>query len=209
MLLAELEFVRMRSLRRAFSLIEILVVLGIIGLLVALGVGAFNRYQANTALNQGANRLTQELIALQTTARTSGQPQIRGGSDLTVALPEAANVDARGVIECRVSEGSELGIRAVKRFELIPASIRHLHIRTTNLPDRPLENPMADTGLVAEVGWTPAGSAGYTRLFTILFNPDGGVLLPLDDQPGRIILSNGFRERVIEVSRSGRIREMP
>ena len=191
--------------RRAFSLLELMVVLAIAAVLFALGAGAYARYRSNLRLVQSTQRLASELTNLQTSARAFGQPQMRGGLELTsVANATAANV-SQGSIEARVYEGSPQALRAVKRFWLCDDDRYEVELYATNVCDQPmLAN---DLGLVMEVGYTASSRGPYTRLFTIPINPDGSILLPTELEPARIVLSNGIQRRMVEVTRVGKIKE--
>lgn len=70
----------------------------------------------------------------------------------------------------------------------------------------PLQN--SDSGLVIEVGIDNGGSGAFQRLFTIPFNPDGTVALPLDSEPARITLDNSIYKRQVEISRVGKVKEL-
>jgi prepilin-type N-terminal cleavage/methylation domain-containing protein len=192
--------------QRGFSLMEILVVVVILGLLASLGVGAYSRYRNNLSMVQSSQRLASELVNMQQQARNSGQIQLRGGLELsTTPLTAAVVNNQRGTLECRLYEGSELGIRNVKKFYPLDDTLYLLTVTATNLPDVPL-GP-GDTGLVMEVGITQGGNGAFQRLFTVPIHPDGTVALPLDTEPGRIILDNGIYRRQIEISRVGKIKE--
>ena len=47
----------------------------------------------------------------------------------------------------------------------------------------------------------------FQRLFTIPFNPDGTVALPLDTESARITLDNGVYKRQVEISKVGKVKE--
>lgn len=195
----------MRS-KRAFTIIELMVVLSILALMAALGVGAYARYRNNTAMVQCSQRLAAELVNAQQQAHNSGQVQIRGGVELaTMVLTPAPVVNQRGTVECRIYEGSNLGVNKVKRFNLLDDSMYLISVSATNLPDVPLV--LGDTGLVMEVGLTQGGTGAFQRLFTVPFNPDGTVALPLDTEPGRITFDNGIYKRYVEISRIGKVKE--
>ena len=75
-----------------------------------------------------------------------------------------------------------------------------------NLPDVPVA--LGDSGLVMEFGIDHKGSGPFQRLFTIPFNPDGSVALPLDTEPARITLDNGIYKRQVELSKVGKVKEL-
>lgn len=192
--------------KRGFSLIELLIVLLILALLTGLGAGAYARYRNNLRMVQSSQRLATELVNAQQQARTSGQVQTRAGVELSAAPLAAAPVtNQRGTLECRIYEGSTLGIRNVKKFYVIDDTLYFLTINATNVPNVPLV--VGDTGLVMEVGITQGAVGVFQRLFTIPFNPDGTVALPLDTEPARIIVDNGIYRRQVEISRIGKVTE--
>ena len=192
--------------KRGFSLIEIMAVMALVALLAALGAGAYSRYRSNLNLVQASKRLSSELVNLLQQARNSGQVQVRSGVEVsTTTLTAAPTISQQGTIECRIYEGSGLGIKGVKKFYLLDDTLVLLTVSATNLPDLPLAP--GDTGLVMEVGITQGGNGTFQRLFTVLLNPDSTVALPLDDQPGRITLGNGIYQRQVEISRVGKVKE--
>jgi prepilin-type N-terminal cleavage/methylation domain-containing protein len=191
--------------RAGFSILELLAVLVIVALLLGLAVGAFGRYRANTALVHTSQRLAAEITNTQTLARTAGQVQVRAGVDLASTPPVATNADKLTRIEFRVVEGSPNGFRELKRMLASEGSTNPLRIQSTNLPLVPLA--AGDTGLVLEIGENNGETGFFRPLITIPFNPDGTVILPLDTEPGRIILDNGTYKRRIEVSRVGKVKE--
>lgn len=192
--------------KRGFTVIELMVVLSLLALLAALGVGAYARYRNNTSMVQSSKRLAAELVNAQQEAHNAGQVQVRGGIELgTAPLTPVAVSNQRGTVECRIYVGSNLGINKVKRFNLLDDSLYALSVSATNLPDVPLV--LGDTGLVMEVGLTQGGVGAFQRLFTIPFNADGTVTLPLDTEPGRIVFDNGIYKRYVEISRIGKVKE--
>lgn len=192
--------------RLGFSLLELLAVLAVLAILTALGVGAFNRYRANQDLVNSANRLASELTNAKTQARSLGQTQMRGGVELAATPQTAVNLDRQDLLEFHIVEGSNLGLREVKRMRLLESSTRPLRIRATNLPLVPLQN-IGDTGLILEVGRNNPQNGMFEPFVTVAFNPDGSVILPVDTEPGRITLDNGVYQRKIEISRLGNIKE--
>ncbi|MBT9584905.1 prepilin-type N-terminal cleavage/methylation domain-containing protein [bacterium] len=192
--------------KRGFSLIELLIVFLLLALLAGLGAGAYARYRNNLSMVQSSQRLATELVNAQQQARTSGQVQMRAGVELSAApLAAAPVVNQRGTLECRIYEGSTLGIRNVKKFYVLDDTLYVLTINATNVPNVPLV--VGDTGLVMEVGITQGAVGVFQRLFTIPFNPDGTVALPLDTEPARIIVDNGIYRRQVEISRVGKVTE--
>lgn len=191
--------------RRAFSMLELLVVLAILALLAALGFGAYARYRANLALTQSSQHLAAELTSLQTSARTFGQVQMRAGVELTNPPAVVVN-NRRGTVECRIYEGSPSGIRAARKFYLLDSDTTvELTVSATNVCDQPLAS--GDIGMVMEVGITSGGSGPFQRLFTIPFRPDGTVALPLDTEPARIVFDNGIYKRRVELNHIGKVKE--
>ena len=193
--------------RRAFSLIEIMVVCAILAILAVLVAGAYSRYRANLNMVQASARLTAEVTNTQQQARSSGQVQMRGGLELTASPLTAATVTAvTGTPKLRVYEGSMTGIRGLKQAYLLDDTRVSLKITATNLPNVPLQS--GDTGLVMEFGVDDGGAGTFQRLFTIPFNPDGTVALPLDTEPARITMDNGIYRRQIEISKVGKVKEV-
>lgn len=193
--------------KRAFTLIEIMVVCAILAILATLVAGAYGRYRANLNMVQASARLTAEITNTQQQARSSGQLQVRAGVELSSSpLTAATVVNVQGTPKLRVYEGSALGLRGLKQTYLLDDTLVKLTISATNLPNVPMV--LGDTGLVMEVGVDQGGSGAFQRLFTIPFNPDGTVALPLDTEPARITLDNGIYKRQIEISRVGKVKEL-
>lgn len=190
--------------KRGFSLLELLVILAIFAVLLALVAGSISRYRANTSLVESSRRLTAEITNQLTDARAGGQLQVRNNVELSTTPLTAAAVNATGPIEVRISEGTPQGINKLKQFPLLDDGNFQLSISATNLPSVPLVTNGSDTGRVMEIGI--AGSS-FQRLFTVLINPDGTILLPLDTEPARITLDNGNYRRQIEIGRLGKVRE--
>jgi len=192
--------------RRAFSLIEIMVVAAILAVLAALLAGAYNRYRANLNMVQASSRLAAELSNTQQKSRNSGQVQMRSGVELAAAPLSAVTVNNRfGTPQLRIWEGVGTAPRALKKIYLLDDTTVELKISATNVPDVPLQS--GDFGLVMEVGVDQKGSGAFQRLFTIPFNPDGTVALPLDTESARITLDNGIYQRQVEISRVGKVKE--
>lgn len=193
--------------RRAFSLIEILVVCAVLAVLAGLAAGAYSRYRANLNMVQASARMTAEVTNTQQQARSSGQVQMRGGLELTASpLTPVVVTDVQGTPKIRIFEGSGLGLRALRQSYLLDDTMVTLKVTATNLPDKPLV--LTDTGLVMEFGVEPGGGGTFQRLFTIPFNPDGTVALPLDTEPARITFDNGIYKRRIEISKVGKVKEV-
>ncbi|MFN8607617.1 MAG: prepilin-type N-terminal cleavage/methylation domain-containing protein [Vulcanimicrobiota bacterium] len=192
--------------KRAFSLIEIMVVCAILALLAALLAGAYSRYRTNLNLVTASQRLQAEIVNTQQQARNSGQVQMRAGVELAAAPLAAATVNnVQGTPQLRVYEGSGLGLRGLKKIYLLDDTLVKFKITATNLPNVPLV--LGDTGLVIEFGVDQGGVGTFQRLFTIPFNPDGTVALPLDTESARITLDNGVYKRQVEISKVGKVKE--
>ena len=193
--------------KRAFTLIEIMVVCAIVAILATLVAGAYSRYRANLNMVQASSRLSAEITNTQQQARNSGQVQVRGGLELSAAPLAAVTVtNVNGTPRFRIFEGSGLGLRGLKQAYLLDDTLVKLTITATNLPDVPLV--LGDTGLVMEFGVDQGGTGTFQRLFTIPFNPDGTVALPLDTEPARITMDNGIYKRQIEISKVGKVKEL-
>lgn len=197
--------------KRAFTLIEIMVVCAILAVLAALLAGAYSRYRANLNMVQASARLAAEVNNTQQLARTSGQVQMRGGLELTAnPLPAATVTNVLGTPKLRVYDCSTLGgLRQVKQAYLLDDTLVQMKVTATNLPNVPVVSGNAgDAGLVMEFGVDQGGTGTFQRLFTIPFNPDGTVALPLDTEPARITLDNGIYKRQVEISRVGKVKEL-
>lgn len=197
--------------KRAFSLIEIMVVCAVLALLATLAAGAYSRYRANLNMVQASARLAAEMTNCQQLARSSGQVQMRGGVELTANPLAAATVTAvTGTPKVRIYECSALGgLRPVKQLYLLDDTQVALKVTATNVPNAPVvSGGSGDSGLVLEFGVDAGGGGPFQRLFTIPFNPDGTVALPLDTEPARITLDNGIYQRRVEVSRVGKVKEI-
>ncbi|MBX3172715.1 MAG: prepilin-type N-terminal cleavage/methylation domain-containing protein [Candidatus Eremiobacteraeota bacterium] len=200
--------------KRAFTLIEIMVVCTILALLATLLAGAYSRYRANLNMVQASARLTAEITNTQQLARSAGQVQMRGGIELAANPLTAATVNnVQGTAKLRIYQCSNDplagGLRQVKQAYLLDDTLIKLKITATNLPDVPVVSGIAgDSGLVIEFGVDQGGTGAFQRLFTIPFNPDGTVALPLDTEPARITLDNGVYKRQIEISRVGKVKEL-
>lgn len=197
--------------KRAFTLIEILVVCSILAILATLLAGAYSRYRSNLNMVQASARLSAEISNTQQLARTSGQVQTRGGVELSTNPLTAATVtNVQGTAKLRVYQCSaQGGLKGVKQAYLLDDTLVALKITATNLPDVPVVSGIAgDSGVVLEVGVDQGGSGTFQRLFTIPFNPDGTVTLPLDTEPARITLDNGIYKRRVEISRVGKVKEL-
>jgi prepilin-type N-terminal cleavage/methylation domain-containing protein len=193
--------------RRAFTLLEIIVVCAILAILAALLVGAYSRYRQNLNLVTASQRLQAEIINIQQQAHNSGQVQMRGGVELSAAPLTASTVtDVLGTPQIRIFEGSGLGLRGLKKIYLLDDSAVKFKITATNVPNVPMV--LGDTGLVMEFGVDQGGSGAFQRLFTIPFNPDGTVALPLDTEPARITLDNSIYKRQVEISKVGKVKEL-
>ena len=192
--------------RRAFSLIEIMVVAALLALLAGLLAGAYGRYRANLNMVQASSRLAAEITNTQQKARSSGQLQMRGGVELAAAPLSAVTVNNQfGTPQLRIWEGVGMAPRALKKIYLLDDTFVEMKLSATNLPNVPLQS--GDFGLVMEVGIDHKGSGPFLPLFTIPFNPDGTVALPLDTEPARITLDNGIYKRQVEISRVGKVKE--
>lgn len=197
--------------KRAFTLIEIMVVCALLALLATLAAGAYSRYRANLNMVQASARLAAEITNAQQLARSSGQVQMRGGLELSASPLTAATVtDVQGTAKLRVYECSaQGGLRGMKQAYLLDDTLVKLKITATNLPNVPVVSGNAgDSGLVMEFGVDQGGTGTFQRLFTIPFNPDGTVALPLDTEPARITLDNGIYKRQVEISRVGKVKEL-
>lgn len=193
--------------KRAFTLIEIMVVCAVLALLAALVAGAYSRYRANLNMVQASARLAAEITNTQQQARNSGQVQMRGGVELSAAPLTAAIVaNVQGTPKIRIYEASNLGLRGIKQTYLLDDTLVKFTITATNLPNVPVV--LGDSGLVMEFGVDQGGSGAFVRLFTIPFNPDGTVALPLDTEPARITLDNGVYKRRVEISKVGKVKEL-
>lgn len=197
--------------RRAFTILEIIVICAILAILAALLVGAYSRYRQNLNLVTATQRLQAEIINFQQQARNSGQIQKRGGVELAAAPLSAVTVNSvQGTPQIRVFEGLSVGLtpdlRGLKKIYLLDDSSVKFKITATNLPDVPMAP--GDTGLVMEFGVDQGGLGTFQRLFTIPFNPDGTVALPLDTEPARITLDNSIYKRQVEISKVGKVKEL-
>jgi len=193
--------------RRAFSLIEIMAVSALLAFLAALLAGAYGRYRSSLNMTQASARLAAEMSNIQQSARNSGQVQMRSGVELAAAPLSAVTVSNQfGTPRLRVMEGTSTGPREIKKLYLLDDSLVQMKVSATNVPNVPLQN--SDSGLVIEVGIDNGGSGAFQRLFTIPFNPDGTVALPLDSEPARITLDNSIYKRQVEISRVGKVKEL-
>lgn len=192
--------------RRAFTLIEMMVVCAILAILATLLAGAYARYRTNLNLVTASQRLQAEIINTQQQARNSGQLQVRGGVELSTTPLAAATVNnVKGTPQLRIWEGSALGLRGLKKIYLLDDTLVTFSITATNLPNVPMV--LGDTGLTIEFGVDQGGLGTFQRLFTIPLNPDGTVALPLDTEPARITLDNGVYKRQVEISKVGKVKE--
>lgn len=189
----------MRSRRgRGMSLIEMMFVLAILGILMAIGTGAYRRMQVNNLFTADVQKLGGELRLLGGAARAFGLRLLNTGNPPQAIAPRnnealAAPVQggARGFV-WRTYERSGSNTQPRKRAEGRIGERQSVTAQWSNA-----YNGVPDVGQGVWLEMIPTAGSPVMR---VIFEPDG---TPLD--AGSIVLRNNTTTYTINITRMGAI----
>lgn len=192
--------------KRAFSLIELMVVILILAILIVMGIGMFRRYRATTALRTAIEKIVNDVQSTtRQLARSSGCPH------LGVTRSTASN-SAVGTTLCGRILRKRAGVvaEALETFTLGDEGGTGSALTITDVTRLPLidYSPLTAQGLALEIGQGRGGN--FVQLFCIPIEPDGTLYTDPTQttgvKTGSFIISNGYSKSLIEISPNGTVK---
>ncbi|HEY8967070.1 MAG TPA: Verru_Chthon cassette protein D [Candidatus Methylacidiphilales bacterium] len=165
---------RSRSFSRAFSLIELLVVVAVMGCLAALAAGAFASISRSAGLNAGGNLLLDQLnLARQTAIAKNCQVEFRIYQLPPADAPADAGPSIYRAFQSFAISSDGTRTNAVSRVGYLPRGIQIARKESLSSLLQPKDPPFASEGTAAgvRVGNYPPASYTYVAFH---FRPDGG-----------------------------------
>lgn len=177
--------------RRGMSLVEMMFVLAILGVLMAIGTGAYRRMQVNNLFTTDVQKLGGELRNLSGVARSFGMIQAGLAPSNNEALRGEVQGPAGGWI-WKTLQRTSAGSPPVEKAKGTIGQRQTVFARWSNA--------YAHRGALNQGVWLEMGPANGAPLMQVIFEPDG---TPLD--AGSIVLRNATTTYTITVTRLGAI----
>jgi prepilin-type N-terminal cleavage/methylation domain-containing protein len=190
-----------RTSKKAFSLLELMVVLAIVGILAALIVGALSRYRATVALKSALDQLSSNLqSSTKQLARTSNLPHLTGVVPTTpVTLPVSQDELWARII--KKEAGQPLVVS--KEFALPGVAVT-----SVNRLGKVDYLTLTTQGVAMEIGIK--SGATFQQSFCVPIEPDGSLLTiagpPNTAKTGIFVVSNNYTKSQLEINPQGSVK---
>ena len=192
--------------KRAFSLIEMMVVIAILAIIIVMGIGMFRRYRATTALRTAIEKIVNDVQSTtRQLARASGCPH------LGVTRTTPSNSSPGATLSGRLlRKRSGIVPEALETFTLGDEGGTGAALTITNITRLPNIDytPLAASGLALEIG--EGQGTSFVQLFCIPIEPDGTLWTDPTQttgiKTGSFVISNSYSRSLIEVSPTGTVK---